>query len=72
MTGYFTCGTVNSRNRMGGYVGNTTFLAYIAPDGEVTTTLDSYKTPILGRICSEGGLPPIRATTVSAIFKAGN
>ena len=72
MTGFFTCGTVNSRNRMGGYVGETIFLAHIATNGEVTTTLDSYKTPILGRICANGALPPIRQTTVSTIFRSGN
>ena len=72
MTGFFTCGTVNSRNRLGGYVGDTTFLAYVAMNGEVTTTLDSYKTPILGRVCAAGGLPTIRQTTVNAISNAGN
>ena len=70
MKGYFTCGAVNSRNRMGGYVGETIFLAHISQQGQVTTTLDSSKYPVLGRVCAAGGLPPIRPTTVSAIFRS--
>ena len=72
MTGYFTCGTVNSRNRFGGYAGEAIFLAHIAMNGEVNTTLDSDKTPHLARVCGSGGLPPIRQTTVTSIFKANN
>jgi hypothetical protein len=66
--GYFTCGAVNARNRMGGYVGETVFLAHIDVNGRVSTTLDSSKTPYLGRICSAGGLPPINPATVPAVF----
>lgn len=66
--GYFTCGAVNARNRMGGYVGETMFLAHIDINGRVLTTLDSAKTPHLGRICSAGGLPPINPETVPAVF----
>jgi hypothetical protein len=69
MRGYFTCGAVNSRNRMGGYVGETIFLAHISLQGQVTTTLDSSKYPVLGRVCASGGLPPIKPTTVAAIFR---
>ena len=69
MTGYFTCGTVNSRNRMGGYVGETVFLAQIDQNGEVSTTTDSAKYPLLGKICAAGGLPPIRPTTIAALTK---
>ena len=32
--GYWTCGTVNARNRMGGYTGNATFVVVVGPKGE--------------------------------------
>lgn len=69
MSGYFTCGSVNSRNRMGGYVGETVFLAHISPQGEVTTTTDSSKYPVLGNVCAAGRLPPINPATTAAIFR---
>ena len=36
--GYWTCGTFNSRNRMGGYVGDNWFL--VISDGQQVTSLD--------------------------------
>jgi len=81
MTGYFTCGTVNSKNRMGGYVGSTAFLAYISPQGKVEVTLDNpstagqrYGSLLIQRTCNEkaqqGHLPSIRPTTLAAISPA--
>ena len=77
-TGYFTCGMVNSKNRMGGYVGNTAFLAHISPQGQVTVTMDDPSTAgqrygglLILRICNEkrqqGSLPTIRSTTLAAL-----
>lgn len=33
--GYWTCGSVNARNRMGGYTGRTAFVVVLNPDGNV-------------------------------------
>ncbi|MBB3348340.1 SHOCT domain-containing protein [Sphingomonas sp. BK069] len=33
--GYWTCGLVNARNRMGGYTGSTAFVVVMDPDGNV-------------------------------------
>jgi hypothetical protein len=33
--GYWTCGLINARNRMGGYVGATAFVVVVGPEGEV-------------------------------------
>lgn len=33
--GYWTCGTVNARNRMGGYTGRTSFVVVLDPGGSV-------------------------------------
>lgn len=33
--GYWTCGLINARNRMGGYTGSTAFVAVLSPDGHV-------------------------------------
>lgn len=77
MTGFFTCGVVNSRNRMGGYVGKTAFLAHISSQGQVSVTLDSPSTAgqrygglMISRLCGEklqqGQLPPLHPETVAA------
>lgn len=69
-TGYFTCGLVNSKNRMGGYVGDTVFIGVIHPNGSVEVTMDDPSTSaqryggnLLANICTEkwrqGQLPPI-------------
>lgn len=69
-TAYFTCGVVNLRNRMGGYVGNTVFIGIVYPNGTVETTMDDPTTAgqrygglLLSRICErkrqEGRLPAI-------------
>ena len=78
MTGYFTCGVVNSRNRMGGYVGQTVFLAYISPEGQVSVTLDDPSTAgqrygglMMQKTCEakrqQGLLPTIRPETLAAL-----
>lgn len=77
-TGYFTCGVVNSRNRMGGYAGNTVFIGVVHPDGSVETTMDDpttsgqrYGGNLLERTCEEkrqqGQLPPINQTVQRAL-----
>lgn len=33
--GYWTCGVVNARNRMGGYTGSTSFVAVVSPAGTI-------------------------------------
>lgn len=33
--GYWTCGLINARNRMGGYTGSTAFVAVLDPNGQV-------------------------------------
>jgi hypothetical protein len=33
--GYWTCGLINARNRMGGYTGSTSFVVVLSPQGEV-------------------------------------
>jgi len=33
--GYWTCGLINARNRMGGYTGSTAFVAVLTPEGQL-------------------------------------
>lgn len=33
--GYWTCGRINARNRMGGYTGSTSFVAVLSPEGQI-------------------------------------
>jgi len=33
--GYWTCGQINARNRMGGYTGATSFVVVLSPEGQV-------------------------------------
>lgn len=45
--GVFVCGTINSKNRLGGYTGRTTFMAYFDPnavDTVLTGRLDQDET----------------------------
>lgn len=35
ITGYFTCGVVNAKNRMGGYTGSSYFVVVLGPDGKI-------------------------------------
>lgn len=71
-TGYFTCGVVNSRNRMGGYAGFAVFIGIIRADGSVETTLDG-DSHLLERICEEkrqqGQLPAIDPAVKRAIIE---
>ena len=77
-TGYFTCGLVNSKNRMGGYVGDTAFIGVVHPDGAVDVTMDDpamsgkqYGGNLLAKICTEkwqqGQLPPIDPSVRQAL-----
>lgn len=78
-TGYFTCGVVNARNRMGGYVGNTVFVGIVYADGSVETTMDNPSTAgqrygglLLQKTCDQkqrqGQLPPINPAVRQALF----
>lgn len=58
--GYVTCGTVNSKNRMGGYVGDSPFIV-VYLDGairyfEIESATDKYN--ILASQCASAALPP--------------
>lgn len=37
MDGYWTCGLVNARNRMGGYLGSRAFVGVLDPKGKIST-----------------------------------
>ena len=70
-TGLFTCGTVNAKNGFGGYTGPKTFVGVITPDGSVTTTIDSDRSPLLGTICIQalraGMLPVVHPSVLKAL-----
>ena len=58
--GYVTCGTVNSKNRMGGYVGDSPFVV-VYLDGsiryfEIESATEKYN--ILASQCASAALPP--------------
>lgn len=71
VTGYFACGRVNAKNRMGGYTGFSTFIGIIGLDGSVETTIDDDQNTLLARVCSEkrqqGLLPPVSPDLSRAI-----
>lgn len=61
--GYATCGTVNSRNRMGGYTGAATFVVVIDQDRVLYSEVGSSRgSDLLASACQtavrEGRLPP--------------
>lgn len=53
--GVFMCGTINSKNRMGGYTGQTPFMAYFDPetgrDVQLAVLGDGGKELIVSGIC---------------------
>lgn len=57
--GYFTCGYVNSRNRMGGYVGRTPFV--IVED--FGTVLLADMGALVGQFCDKTTFPPVPAAS---------
>jgi len=58
--GYGTCGLVNSRNRMGGYVGDTPFVVVIDYDRVVYSEIDSANgRGLLAEGCTAMPLPPV-------------
>jgi hypothetical protein len=63
VTGYWTCGRVNSRNRMGGYAGSATFVVVLDEDGTAQfVDIAEGKYPIVDTQCSKSVafLPPAR------------
>lgn len=63
--GYYTCGLVNARNRMGGYVGATSFVVVVSSRGQVLYSEMGTNTDfdILAAQCaqSQSQLPPPQA-----------
>jgi hypothetical protein len=60
--GYWTCGSINARNRMGGYVGSSAFVVVLSPAGAVqyVEVGESKEFDMLTTQCetSAQGLPP--------------
>lgn len=61
--GYVACGTVNARNRMGGYTGAQTFVVVIDFDRVLYVDIDNRPTGLVTENCmaalSSGALPPV-------------
>jgi hypothetical protein len=68
--GYVACGTVNARNRMGGYTGATTFVVVIDFDRPLFVNVDSRGGGMNAEICekdiAEGRLLPTPAEVAGA------
>jgi hypothetical protein len=62
ISGYFTCGRVNAKNRMGGYVGSTAFVVVLDHSGSVLfkDIGDGSPYDFVGGACQKtaAGLPP--------------
>lgn len=58
MWGWLGCGTVNARNRMGGYTGQTSFVV-VYNDGVIFTDSDAnYSFSQIARYCQKASFPP--------------
>lgn len=61
--GYVACGTVNARNRMGGYAGATTFIVVVDFDRTLFVNLDGRPGGMQSEMCEQqivaGRLPPV-------------
>ncbi len=72
--GYFACGTVNARNRMGGYAGQVTFIVAIDYDRVVFAEVDKGASGFAHDRCSQllrdGMLPPVPQETASSVSAA--
>lgn len=55
--GYYSCGLINARNRMGGYTGNTYFLVVIDHDAVLYAEIAQNAFSILGEQCTKAKLP---------------
>lgn len=63
VAGYIACGTVNGRNRMGGYAGAVSFVTVIDYDRVIFAELDSRAGGMIAESCNKalaaGVLPPL-------------
>lgn len=74
--GYWTCGTVNAKNRMGGYVGTNAFVVVLGEDGQVKYLEmgNSRELDLVGTACAKAvaSLPPAPAETATRAGGAGS
>jgi hypothetical protein len=67
--GYVACGTVNARNRMGGYAGSTGFIVVVDFDRALHVEMDSRSGGMYGEMCAkevrEGKFPPLPTAVVA-------
>lgn len=72
--GYFACGKVNARNRMGGYAGQVTFIVAVDYDRVVFAQVDKGASGFAHDRCSQllrdDMLPPLPPETASAVSVA--
>jgi len=54
--GWIACGTINAKNRMGGYVGTQGFIVFIDPAGTLTAAMQSE----WWSTCDEGPMVPLQ------------
>lgn len=69
VTGYWTCGRVNARNRMGGYAGSAVFVVVLSEDGDARfVDIAEGKYPLVETQCSKSAslLPPGRPDVATA------
>lgn len=75
VAGYVACGTVNGRNRMGGYAGAVGFVTVIDYDRVIFAELDSRAGGMIAESCDRavaaGILPPLPIATGSTAAAAG-
>jgi hypothetical protein len=69
--GYIACGSVNARNRLGGYTGATTFVVVIDYDRVLLADIDGVAGGMVAQQClkasAEGRLPPVPGGATAAI-----
>lgn len=76
VAGYVACGTVNARNRMGGYAGAVSFVVVIDYDRVLFAELDSRGGGLIAESCAKalaaGMLPPLPPTAPAATLLANS
>lgn len=58
INGYYACGLVNARNRMGGYTGDSYFIVVIDYDQVLYVQIAQNTYSLLGEQCAKAALPP--------------
>lgn len=65
VVGWWTCGLMNAKNHMGGYVGYRRFIAFVRDDKVIYTNTSESPDDFADRACSaaiqSGELPPLEA-----------